>query len=422
MDHIKKKRTARIRIFIKKLGPGLITGASDDDPSGIATYSQAGSQFGLITLWTALITFPMMVSMQKMCAKIGMITSNGLATNIKKHYPKPVLYLIITLCFPAIILNIGADISGMGAVANLVFPAIPSSIFSITFTIILIIVMIALPYRKIVFYLKYLCLTLFLYLIIPFLSKQDWLEIMKNTFIPTIQFNKEYLMILVAISGTTISPYLFFWQSTMEAEENQQKKCTRDNEKAIRAMTWDVSIGMFISNLVMYFIILTTGTILFKGGIHNIETVEQAAKALKPLAGELSYVLFAIGVIGTGLLSIPVLASCLAYILCTAFNCSNGLDNFFKQAQIFYTIIALSLLTGLGISFSELSPIKALIYTAVLYGITAPPMILVILHMCNNKKIMGKFTNTAAANAMGVITFLLMSISAILLLYFQFFE
>ncbi len=413
---------SRFKLLLRRLGPGLITGASDDDPSGIATYSQAGSQFGLATLWTALITFPLMLVMQKMCAKIGMVTSCGLATNIKNHYPKPLLFFIVLLICPAIILNISADLAGMAAVGHLVIPAIPEYLFSIFFTGILIPTIIFLPYKKISSFLKYLCLSLFVYFIIPFLSQQNWLEIFKNTFIPTIQFNKEYILILVAILGTTISPYLFFWQSTMEAEENRHRHLLRNDKESMKHMKIDVGFGMLCSNLVMYFIILTTGTILFNSGVRNIETVEQAAKALEPLAGEFSYLLFAMGIIGTGLLSIPVLVSCLAYLVSTAFNWTCGLNREFKEATPFYIVITLSLLLSLALTFINVSPIKALIYTAVLYGLTAPIMILLLLHICNNKKIMGKHTNSMLSNILGWFTFILMTSAAVLLLYFQFYD
>jgi NRAMP (natural resistance-associated macrophage protein)-like metal ion transporter len=414
--------TTKLTACFKKMGPGLITGASDDDPSGIATYSQAGAQFGLMTLWTALFTFPLMLTIQEMSGRIGLITGEGLACNIKKHYPRPILWILILFSFPAIILNIGADIASMGAVANLVIPAVSSTVFSILFTCTLTLALVFLSYRKIVFILKYLCLSLLLYLIIPFLSKPDWWQVFKHTLIPTIQLNKEYMSIIVAILGTTISPYLFFWQATMEAEDIRRHKNIVINRKVINYMDKDVGFGMFSSNLVMYFIILTTGTVLFQGGVRHIETVEQAAKALEPLAGNLSYLLFALGIIGTGVLSIPVLCGCLSYIISSTFDWGGGLDKRLYQAKRFYFVMVISLLLGLTINFTGLSPIKALLYTAVLYGLTAPVLILIILHICNNKKIMGKFTNTTLSNSLGVVTFLTMVISGVLLIYFLLFH
>ena len=416
-----KPKQSKIKRFFKILGPGLVTGASDDDPSGIATYSQAGAQFGLGTLWTALLTFPLMAAIQEMCARIGIVTSQGLTSTIRNKYPKSVLYLMILFTFPAVILNIGADIAGMGAVANLIFPSIPSFYFTISFTGILMLLIIKLPYQKMAAVLKYLCLFLLLYLIVPFLSKQNWADILKHTFIPTIKFNKEFIGIVVAILGTTISPYLFFWQATMEAEDVKHKKRKLIvNKMVIEKMGWDVDVGMFFSNLVMFFIILTTGTVLFKGGIHQIDTVEQAAKALEPLAGKISYLLFAIGVIGTGLLAIPVLSGSLSYIMSETFHWNGGLDKKYYQAKPFYFVIIISLLIGLGINYIGISPIQALIFTAILYGITSPVLIAVILHISNNKRVMGKFTNGKWSNILGITTLSLMTAAAIILIYFQF--
>lgn len=415
-----KKGKIKIR-FWSKLGPGLITGASDDDPSGIATYSQAGAQFGLATLWTALITFPLMAAIQEMCARIGMVTSEGLTGTLKKYYPRWVLYLMLLFSFPAIVMNIGADIAGMGAVGNLLFPNIEASYFSVLFTIILLVLIIYLPYRKMAAVLKYLCMALLVYIIVPFLVEQDWGAIAKATFIPSFTFDAGFISILVAILGTTISPYLFFWQATMEVEDmKHKKKQVIVDKKNISEMKNDVTVGMLFSNLVMWFIILTAGTVLFKGGIHQIDTVEQAAKALEPLAGKYAYWLFSIGVIGTGLLAIPVLSGSLSYIFCETFGWKEGLDNKFHEARPFYIIIAISLVAGLSMNYLGINPVKALIYSAILYGLTAPVLIAIILHICNNKKVMKEFTNSTGSNIMGIATLVLMSAAAVALLYFQF--
>ncbi|MGA2318983.1 MAG: divalent metal cation transporter [Thermodesulfobacteriota bacterium] len=406
--------------FWKILGPGLVTGASDDDPSGIATYSQAGAGYGLSTLWTALITFPLMASIQEMCARIGLVTSQGLAGTLKTNYSKPVLYLMLLFSFPAIVMNIGADIAGMGAVGNLLFPSIHAIFFSIVFTIILLGLIIFLPYQKIASVLKYLCIVLLVYFIVPFLYKQDWLAILKATFIPTIKFDKDFISILVAILGTTISPYLFFWQATMEVEDiKQKKKHLVVNKRILHEMKQDVDFGMLFSNLTMFFIILTTGTVLFNGNIHQIDTVEQAAKALKPLAGNFAYLLFALGVIGTGLLAIPVLSGSLSYIVTETFGWKEGLDKKFDKAKAFYVIIAISLIVGLSLNYIGLSPIKALIYSAILYGLTAPVLIAIILHISNNKKIMGKNTNGKISNILGFATLVFMTVAAVILVYMQ---
>jgi NRAMP (natural resistance-associated macrophage protein)-like metal ion transporter len=414
-----KKSSSLVR-FWKILGPGLVTGASDDDPSGIATYSQAGAAYGLATLWTALITFPLMASIQEMCARIGLTTSQGLAGTLKNNYSKPVLYLMLLFSFPAIVMNIGADIAGMGAVGNLLFPSIKATYFSIGFTIALLLLIIYLPYQKIARVLKYLCLVLLVYLIVPFLYKQDWIAVLKATFIPTIRFDKDFISILVAILGTTISPYLFFWQASMEVED--KKKMKKDlvvNKRLINEMRKDVDFGMLFSNLVMFFIILTTGSVLFNGGIHQIDTVEQAAQALKPLAGNAAYLLFAVGVIGTGLLAIPVLSGSLSYIVTESFGWKEGLDKKFQKAKAFYLIIAISLILGLSLNYIGISPIKALIYSAILYGLTAPVLIVLILHISNNKKIMGKNTNGIISNILGFATLALMTVAGVILIYMQ---
>jgi NRAMP (natural resistance-associated macrophage protein)-like metal ion transporter len=416
-------KQSRLKKILKTLGPGLVTGASDDDPSGIITYAQAGAMYGLSTLWTALLTFPLMAAVQGMSARIGMVTMQGLTGTLKSHYPKSVLYGMILFSFPAVVMNIGADIQSMGAVANLLFPAIPTILFCIVFTGVLLLVIIQYSYQRMAGLLKWLCLGLLLYLVIPFLVHPDWGEVMRHTFIPSIRLDKGFLSILVAILGTTISPYLFFWQATMEAEDREHANGKRIfvDKRMLGDMRKDVNTGMFFSNLVMYFIILTAGVVLYGAGVRQIDTVEQAAHSLKPLAGQVSYVLFAIGVIGTGFLAIPVLAGCVSYMLAETFNFSKGLDKKFYQAPRFYGVIIVSLVAGLFLQFLGISPVQALLYTAILYGLTAPVMIVLLLHIGNNKKIMGKHTNSVFSNVLGVLTLLLMTAAAVGLIWFQFF-
>ena len=415
------KNANKFNRFWKLLGPGLITGSSDDDPSGIATYSQAGAAYGLSTLWTSIVAFPLMAAIQQMCARIGLVTEQGLTGALKKNYPKWVLYLMLLFSFPSIVMNIGADIAGMGAVGNMLFPKIEATYFSVVFTMLLLILIIYLPYHKIASILKYLCIVLMVYLIVPFLYHQDWVEVAKSTFIPTIKFDKAFVAIIVGIFGTTISPYLFFWQASMEVEEMKQKKRHLIvNKKIIGDMKEDIDFGMTFSGLVMFFIILTTGTVLFKGGIHQIDTVEQAAMALKPLAGDAAYLLFAIGIIGTGLIAIPVLSGSLSYIITETFGWEQGLDKKFHEAKAFYMIIAVSLLLGLSLNYIGITPVQALIYTAILYGLTAPVLIAIILHISNNKKVMGKFTNSKTTNVLGFGALLIMTFAAVVLVYMQF--
>lgn len=417
---IKKIKSNKLSRLWKMIGPGLVTGASDDDPSGIATYSQAGAAYGLSTLWTSIVAFPLMASIQQMCAKIGLVTSQGLTGTLKKHYPKPILYLMLLFSFPAIVMNIGADIAGMGAVGNMLFPSIDASFFSVAFTVLLIGLIIYLPYLKIAATLKYLCIVMLVYFIVPFLYKQDFIAIIKSTLIPAIHFDKNFIAVLVGILGTTISPYLFFWQASVEVEEMKTRKVHLVvDKKIIHDMRQDVDFGMTFSGFVMYFIILTTGTVLFKSGVHQIDTVEQAAMALKPLAGNLAYLLFAIGVIGTGLIAIPVLSGSLSYIFSETFGWEQGLDKKFHEARGFYVIIAISLLLGLSLNYVGISPIKALIYTAILYGITAPVLIAIILHISNNKKIMGEYVNGRLTNIFGFAALLVMTLAAGILIYLQ---
>lgn len=416
----KKLFSSKLLKSWKKLGPGLVTGASDDDPSGIATYSQAGAAYGLSTLWTSILAFPLMAAIQQMCARIGLVTSQGLTGTLKKHYPRPILYLMLLFSFPAIVMNIGADIAGMGAVGNLLFPAIDANYFSVLFTVILLGLIIYLPYQKIASVLKYLCIVMIVYFVVPFLYQQDLGEILKATLIPTLSFDKDFIAILVGILGTTISPYLFFWQASVEVEEMKHKRShLMVNKKLIHAIDKDVDFGMTVSGFVMYFIILTTGTVLYKGGIHQIDTVEQAAMALKPLAGNLAYLLFAIGVIGTGLIAIPVLSGSLSYIFTETFGWEQGLDKKFHEARGFYVIIAISLLLGLSLNYIGITPMQSLIYTAILYGITAPVLIAIILHISNNKKIMGENVNSRMSNILGIAAFIIMTIAAVVLIYLQ---
>jgi NRAMP (natural resistance-associated macrophage protein)-like metal ion transporter len=408
----------KLKRFWKVIGPGLVTGASDDDPSGIATYSQAGAAYGLSTLWTSIVAFPLMAAIQKMCAKIGLVTNMGLTGTLKKHYPRPILYLMLLFSFPAIVMNIGADIAAMGAVGNLLFPSIDASFFSVFFTIFLLIMIIYLPYAKMAAILKYLCIVLLVYFIVPFLYHQDFAAILKDTFVPNIKFDKSYIAILVGILGTTISPYLFFWQASVEVEEMKHlKKKLVVNKRIIDNMIQDVDFGMTFSGLIMYFIILTTGTVLYQAGIHQINTVEEAAIALKPLAGNMAYLLFAIGVIATGLIAIPVLSGSLSYIFTETFGWEQGLDKKFHEAKGFYVIISISLIVGLCLNYIGISPIDALIYTAILYGITAPILIAIILHISNNKNIMGKYVNDRLTNILGIAAFIIMSASALVFLY-----
>lgn len=415
-----KTRYNAFQRFWRSLGPGLVTGASDDDPSGIATYSQAGAMFGLATLWTALVSFPLMLAIQEMCARIGIVTRQGLTGVLKQHYPRPLLYLMILFSVPAIIINIGADIQAMGAVTHMLFPGVSPHTASVLFTVFLLVAIVFLPYRPFAAALKYLCLSLLLYLLVPFWAKPDFRAVLFHTFVPTLHFDREYIAVLVGILGTTISPYLFFWQTSMEVEEvGKRRNTVVVDKKLITGMRQDVDFGMLLTCVVFYFIILTTGTVLFNGGLHDIQTVEDAAAALRPVAGEQAYWLFAIGVIGTGMLAIPVLAGAVSYIFAEAFGWEEGLNKKYYEAKGFYAVMAVSLGLGLVFDYSGVSPIDALLLAAVLYGLTAPVLIAMVLHISNNAAIMGTFVNGRWSNLFGGLAVVLMALAAAFLIWFM---
>lgn len=381
------------------LGPGLTTGASDDDPSGIATYSQAGAQYGFQLLWLSVITFPLMSIVQEMCARIGLVTGRGLAGNIRMHFSKRVLYVSTLLLFAANVFNIGADLGAMAKAVQLLQPSIDYNALVIGFALFCLVLQIFLPYVRYARYLKWLALVLLAYVASAFLAHLNWGEVLKAAAIPSMQFNKEQLLLVTAILGTTISPYLFFWQTSQEVEERKLEGRTnavsdhRPNPKAIKNMRVDVWSGMFLSNLVMFFIIAASGAVLFSQGITNIESAAQAAEALRPFAGEATFYLFAIGIIGTGLLAIPVLAGSSSYAVSESFGWKEGLGRTFKQAHAFYGILIVSMLIGLSLNFIGIDPIKALIYSAVANGIIAPIVLALIVLISSNRKIMGLWTN-----------------------------
>jgi NRAMP (natural resistance-associated macrophage protein)-like metal ion transporter len=426
----KSSFVSKIKSVLQRFGPGIITGASDDDPSGITTYSQAGASFGLQTLWTAFLSFPLMAAIQEMCGRIGLVTNMGLTKVVKKHYPKWVIYLIGLVTVPAIVLNIAANLAGMGAVSNMLFPAIPTWVFTILSALAIMFSLILFSYKKIESILKWLALVLLTYLIVPFFITLNWNDILYSVLSPKLEFTKEYVAIIVAILGTTISPYLFFWEASMEVEEHQEKHLSEQKVNTtileedllevtpneIKTMRQDNNLGMFLSNFVMFFIILVTGTVLFNGGAFNIDSVQEAASALKPLAGDFAYLLFAVGVIGTGFLAIPVLAGACGYIVAEMFDWKEGMNNKFKQARGFYEVICFCIMLGLGLNISGIDPIQGMIWSAMVYGITAPVLIAIIMHIGNRNDIMGKWKNGWLSNLLGGAGLVLMTIAAITLL------
>ncbi len=413
----------KIKKLLKILGPGFITGASDDDPSGIGTYSQTGALFGYAQLWTVLFCFPFMTVIQEMCGRIGIVSGKGLAGVIRTHYSKQVLYIAVVLLLIANTVNIGADLGAMAASAQMVF-GVHFIICLITMTIITLILEVFVSYKVYAKFLKYLTLSLCAYIIAAFVIHIDWVKALGSTLVPTVVWSNTYLVNIVAILGTTISPYLFFWQAGEEVEEEvaegklriMGKGIPKITNKDIHVMRLDTVIGMFFSQIVMFFIILVTAAQLHTHGITNIETANQAAQALKPLVGDFAFLLFALGIIGTGLLAVPVLAGSASYAFAEAFGLKEGLYRKFTKAHGFYGIITIATLLGLLINFTAIEPFKMLYYTAVLNGIIAPPLLVLIMLIGNNKSIMGKHTNSLPSNIAGWIITISMTAAALVLL------
>jgi len=390
------------------LGPGLTTGASDDDPSGIATYSQTGAQFGFQLLWLAPITFPLMALVQEMCARIGIVTGRGLAGNIRIHFSKRVLYICTLLLFAANAFNIGADLGAMAKGVQLLRSGLNYSLLVIGFASVMVLLQIFLPYARYAKYLKWLAMVLLAYVASALLAHLHWGTVLHQTVTPSIHWSKDQLLLVCAILGTTISPYLFFWQTSQENEEQilegkttlslRQAATSRQEIKKMRVDVWS---GMLLSNIVMFFIIAACGAILFPKGITQIQSAAQAAEALRPFAGNSTYWLFAVGIIGTGLLAIPVLAGSSSYAVSESFKWREGLYRKFKQAHAFYGVLIVSMLVGLGINFVGIDPIKALIYSAVANGIVAPVVLTLIVIISSNKRVMGDWVNKPATAWLG---------------------
>jgi NRAMP (natural resistance-associated macrophage protein)-like metal ion transporter len=409
--------------YVGKLGPGLITGAADDDPSGIATYSQTGAQYGTSLIWLAAWTFPLMAMIQEMCARIALVTGNGLAANIKHSYSKKILYACTILLFAANTLNIGADLGAMAKGFQLILPAVPFFLLVIGFGVLGLILQIFIPYQKYSKYLKWLVISLLSYIVTGLIIHMDWSNLLKNLIVPNITFSKTQILLITGILGTTISPYLFFWQTSQEIEEEIKDGKTTvhlrrgTNSAEIKEMRKDVWTGMFLSNLVMFFIIAVCASVLFKNGITNIATANDAALALAPFAGKWATTLFAIGIIGTGMLAIPVLAGSASYAISESFGWKEGLYRKLKEARAFYGIITVSILIGIIINFIGIDPIKALIYSAIANGIVAPVILIFIVHISSSHKIMGHYKNSKTSNIVGWITTILMGITALAAIY-----
>lgn len=414
-------RWGKLRVYLKALGPGLITGAADDDPSGIGTYAQTGAQFGYSQLWLALFTFPLMTIIQEMCARIALQTGGGLATNLRKYYPKSVLYFCVFLLFSANTINIGADLGAMASASQLLVP-IPFLILLAAITLITLGLEVFVEYKRYAKFLRWLTFSLFAYVLVVFIVRQDWSQALVSTFLPNGELNRDYLLNIVAVLGTTISPYLFFWQASQEVEEEiDEGKTTTLTRRGVSTtelkwMRTDVTAGMFFSNIVMWFIILTTASTLFRNGLHQIDSAAQAAEALKPLAGQFAALLFAVGIIGTGLLAVPILAGSAAYAVAETLRKPEGLSLKLKQAPVFYAVIALATFVGAAMNLIGVNPIRALYYTAVINGLVSPPLLLMLMLITNNRRIMGQRVNSRLSNTIGWLTTLAMTVAAAALL------
>lgn len=418
-----KQSIKKAKRYWKILGPGLTTGAADDDPSGIATYSQAGAQYGFQLLWLAAFTFPLMATVQEMCARIGLQTGRGLASNIHRHFPRWVLSMTVVLLFGANAFNIGADLGAMAKGMQLLFPKAGFGLLVVFFALLSVGLQIFVSYTKYAQYLKYLALILLAYIASALLAGLDWGEVVRASVVPSITFSKDQIILICGILGTTISPYLFFWQTSQEVEEeiDKGKVSIRSRigmtKKEVREMRIDVWLGMFFSNAVMFFIIAACAGVLFTHGITTITSAAEAAEALRPFAGDATYFLFAIGIVGTGLLAIPVLAGSASYALSESFHWKTGLSKTLKQAHAFYGIIILSMLAGLAMNFIGLDPIRTLIYSAVLNGLVAPVVLILIVLLSSDAEIMGNHVNGPLAKAVGWLVVALMALSGLAAVY-----
>lgn len=418
-------RSAGLRHFFQELGPGLITGAADDDPSGISTYSVAGASFGYGQLWTALFSFPLMAAVQLMCARLGMVTGLGLAGIVRRRYSRSVLWATCSLLVIANTVNIGADLGGMGEVMEMM-TGVPAFFWLPFFAILIVALLLWLNYRRIARIFKWLTLVLFAYVIAAFLAHPRWREVASATFLPQLEWNTQYVATVLGVLGTTISPYLFFWQAAQEVEE--ERAMGRRTVHARRGATdaelqtarTDVLTGMAFSNGVMYFIILATGATLYTSGHRDIETARQAAEALRPLAGDSAYLLFALGLIGTGMLGVPVLAGSAAYAVTEALHWRGSLDDQPRRAPKFYLVLAVALLLGLTLNYLRFNAVRMLFWAAVLNGVLAPPLIALVTKLSSDEKVMANRANPPLLSYLGWLTTIVMSAATAVMVFLWF--
>lgn len=413
----------KLKKFLSILGPGLTTGAADDDPSGIATYSQTGAQFGYGQLWTALYMLPFMIGVQEACGRVGMVTGKGISAIVKQHYNKKILYAVVTLLTVANVINIGADLGAMAAAAKLILP-LPFAVWTLLFTASILFLEIFTTYKVYARILKWLALSLLAYPVTVFIIQMPWLTVLKATFIPHIELNFAFFFIITGVLGTTISPYMIFWQTSQEVEEIKERRWIKRGIPQIRKsnitrMRIDNNTGMIVSEITTWCILVVTGTVLHNSGVTDIQTSADAAKALEPLvrsfphAGYLSKLIFSAGIIGLGFLAVPVLSGSAAYAVSEAVNWKSGLNLKLKKAHGFYGIITVATIVGLIINFVGIPPVKALIYTAVLNGIASVPLIFLLIKISGNKTIMGDYKSGPLSKVILWITFLAMAGAAV---------
>jgi NRAMP (natural resistance-associated macrophage protein)-like metal ion transporter len=422
--------------WLRILGPGLITGAADDDPSGIGTYSQAGASFGTGQLWLALYMLPLLITVQEMCGRIGLVTGRGIAAVVRQHYNRKLLFGAVALVVIANTINVGADLGAMTASVQLLVPGVPFLVVLCCFALGMLALEVFVPYRRYATVLKVLTLSLLAYIVTGLIVGANWGAVLRATLVPTLQGTPAFLALVVGVLGTTISPYLFFWQASEQVEEQQghhrQQRGTDEPRKIqamhfeLRSLRLDTVFGMLASEVTTWFIIFTVGSTLYTHGVTTITTADQAASALAPLvksfphAGDLARLLFALGIVGTGLLAVPVLAGSAAYAVAEAFGWHEGLARSWTHARGFYGVIALATVVGLGLNLLGINPITALVYTAIINGVVAVPLLVLILLVANNSTIMGSYTNGMLSNSIGIFTTVAMGAAAVAAIVFLF--
>ena len=412
----------RARRWLRQLGPGLITGAADDDPSGIATYSQAGAQFGYQLGWTVVLTYPLMVGIQLISARMGRVTGHGLADNIRRHFPRPILYAVVAMLVMANTINVAADIAAMGEALRLVIGG-RAHYYAILFGGVCLVLQVFLSYRLYVSYLKWLTLSLLAYVAVVFVIHLPLQEVIVGVLWPKFAFSTDMVTVIVAVFGTTISPYLFFWQAAQEVEDlkadpqaNALKLNPAGARRELRRINIDTYVGMGFSNLIALFIIISTAATLHAAGVRDIQTSAQAAEALRPIAGEFTFLLFSLGIIGTGLLAVPVLAGSAAYAVTETFQWKGGLDSKLWEAREFYAIVALATIGGTALNFTGIDPIKALFWSAVINGVIAVPIMVVMMLLAANPEVMGTFTLQSRLSRVGWLATLIMGVAVVAML------